>query len=112
MSEQDKSAPVEQTICLNPIHNETICSQNQDFYTHKQEPVAWMSDCDVGFKKSEFGTYPCVPLYTHPKEWVGLTDEEMKAALVSVDANTQRFPPGFKAFARAIEAKLKEKNNG
>ena len=32
-----KSAPVEQTICLNPIHNETICSQNQDFYTHKQK---------------------------------------------------------------------------
>ena len=29
MSEQDKT-PVEQTICLNPIHNETICSQNHE----------------------------------------------------------------------------------
>ena len=43
-----------------------------------QEPVAWMSDQDVGFKKSEFGATPTVPLYTTPpqREWVGLTDEE------------------------------------
>ena len=96
MSEQDKSAPVEQTICLNPIHNETICSQNQDFYTHKQEPVAWMSDCDVGFKKSEFGTYPCVPLYTHPKEWVGLTDDEIDDTIGETGRLTD--------FARAIRS--------
>ena len=44
-------------------------------------------------------------------EWVDLTDEEMKDALTSVDAETKRLPPGFRDFARAIEAKLKEKNN-
>ena len=44
--------------------------------------------------------------------WVGLTDEERKDALVSVDAETKRLPPGFKYFAGAIEAKLKEKNHG
>ena len=78
MSEQDKTAPVE------------------------QEPVAWMSDCDVGFKKSEFGTYPCVPLYTHPKQWVGLTDDEIDDTIGETGRLTD--------FARAIEAKLKEKN--
>ena len=48
----------------------------------EQEPVAWMSDHDVDFKKSSFGTYPCVPLYTAPpkREWVGLTDEERERA--------------------------------
>ena len=44
------------------------------------------------------------------REWVGLTDEEMKDALVSVDAETKRLPPGMRAFAQAIETKLKEKN--
>ena len=46
----------------------------------KQEPVAWMSSHDVGFKRSEFGDTPTVPLYTTPqpqREWVGLTDEEI-----------------------------------
>ena len=42
------------------------------------------------------------PQYQPPKrEWVGLTDEEINAA-----ASTQ----SWKSFARAIEAKLKEKN--
>ena len=31
-----------------------------------QEPVAWMSEYAVGFKKSEFGATPTVPLYTTP----------------------------------------------
>jgi hypothetical protein len=39
-----------------------------------------------------------------------LTDEEIKQALTSVDPETKRLPPGMKAFARAIEAKLKERN--
>jgi len=44
------------------------------------------------------------------RQWVGLSDDEMTDALVSVDAETKRLPPGMKAFAQAIEAKLKEKN--
>ena len=86
MSEQDKAAPVEHTICLNPVHKKTICSQNQDFYTHKQEPVAWMYTSKLAGNQryftrfqTELSTYKADkvwPLYTHPKEWVGLTDEE------------------------------------
>ena len=44
------------------------------------------------------------------REWQGLTDEEMFAALVQADPLTKRLAPGFEYFARAIEAKLKEKN--
>ena len=43
-----------------------------------------------------------VPVYLHPKEWVGLTDEEVKM-----------WRPCFKfsgELVKAIEAKLKEKN--
>ena len=65
----------------------------------KQEPVAWMHDSHVGFN---------VPLYTAPpqREWQGLTDEEITETL-------KRFGLGERAaLARAIEAKLKENNNG
>lgn len=33
----------------------------------QQEPVAWMSNHAVGFRKSEFGATPTVPLYTSPQ---------------------------------------------
>jgi len=76
MSEQDKAAPVEQTICLNPVHNETICSQNQDFYTHN----------------------------TQPKQWVGLTEEEIETIRTTGNIWTAY------DISKAVEAKLKEKN--
>jgi hypothetical protein len=44
------------------------------------------------------------------QEWVGLTDEEMFDCLAQTDGEAKRLPLGFKWFARAIEAKLKEKN--
>jgi hypothetical protein len=46
------------------------------------------------------------------RTWVGLTDEEMLDCLTPLDAEAKRLPLGFKWFAQAIEAKLKEKNNG
>jgi len=50
-----------------------------------------------------------IPLYTTPpqREWVGLTDEEMQAV---VDA--QLLVSNINVYFKAIEAKLKEKNNG
>lgn len=35
-----------------------------------------------------------------------LTDEKIKDILVSIDPDTKRLPPGFRDFARAIEAAL------
>lgn len=52
------------------------------------------------------------------RTWVGLTDKEMLEALRVVDAGSAvtlltgrpEMPPAFIVFARAIEARLKEKN--
>ena len=74
---------------------------------HKQEPVGYFSVNDYGRWEENEGTYG-EPLYTAPpKQWVGLTDEEINSVCYKRDwtaswTNT--------SFARAIEAKLKEKN--
>jgi hypothetical protein len=49
------------------------------------------------------------PLYTTPpqRNWQGLTDEEIMSLL----PGAVRLPPGWSETVRAIEAKLKEKNN-
>jgi hypothetical protein len=44
------------------------------------------------------------------RNWQRLTDEEMFNCLAQTDGEAKRLPLGFKWFAEAIEAKLKEKN--
>ena len=83
----------------------------------KPEPIAWISKESL-YRLSKGGnsngTVPVhvkqsiasnTPLYTAPpqREWQGLTDEEI-----------QQMSKGgtFYDFARAVEAKLKDKNNG
>ena len=44
------------------------------------------------------------------RTWVGLTKDQMLEILREIDPETQRLPIGFRMFADAIEAKLKEKN--
>jgi hypothetical protein len=79
-----------------------------------QEPVAVVS----GYYGGQCVVLPTNParlfnsgtaFYTAPpaaqKPWVGLTDEEIEAIPL-------RQPNGFAGFARAVEAKLKEKNHG
>ena len=77
-----------------------------------QEPVAWMrEDGQRVTTASDRHNYPdyetrySIPLYTHPPQrtWVGLTDEEVWSACDGVDGSVPRY-------AKAIEAKLKEKN--
>jgi hypothetical protein len=88
----------------------------------QQEPVAWITDGGKGelwwYQSSKFdeegnliGPNPDdIPLYTtSPKrEWVGLTDEE----IWSNGSRLSLSERGIREFARAIEAKLKEKNGG
>ena len=73
----------------------------------EQEPVAWMSQGgDVARSKrylEKMGFSNPIPLYTAPTPRKPLTDEEIKAALVSTDPETKRLPNGFRAFARTIE---------
>ena len=62
--------------------------------------------CSHGWLRGE----QCEICNAPKREWVGLTDEDCLAALISVDSLTARLPIGFKLFARAIETKLKERN--
>ena len=79
----------------------------------EQEPVAWISEGgDVSRSKrymDEMG-FKCNPLYTAPaRQWVGLTDEEINSVCYKRDWTA---PWTDVTFARAIEAKLREKNHG
>ena len=89
----------------------------------EQDPVAW------GVDWGKAGDIPCVSIikrlpdggigvvaveyapysYTAPpkRKWVGLTDEEIGTIAYNVNPLD-----GIRQFSRAIEAKLKEKNNG
>ena len=79
----------------------------------KQKPVAWWNP-----KKDTVSCDPvhrhhpdCTPLYTKPpkREWVSLSDEEISEIAKKLFAFT--YDIGIvHPFARAIEAKLKEKN--
>ena len=77
----------------------------------EQEPVAWHEPDSFGnvttYKKWALEN-GWKPLYTAPpkREWVGLTDEEIDAAVKSCNTLDT-----YKYF-RAIEAKLKDKNSG
>lgn len=79
-------------------------------------PVCWMNVNDID--KTDWKVWAhgkptiSMPLFASPpqREWQGLTDEEVFAALVAVDGNTKRLAPGFVAFYCAIEAALKAKN--
>ena len=79
----------------------------------QQEPVAWISEGgDVSRSKrymDEMG-FKCNPLYTAPsKQWVGLTDAEVSEIIDREIGFNSCWGPE-EAFARAIEAKLREKN--
>jgi hypothetical protein len=86
----------------------------------EQEPVAWITNGGKGelwwHQSSKFdeegnliGPNPDdIPLYTAPpKQWVGLTDQEINSVCYKRDWTA---PWTNTTFARAIEAKLREKN--
>jgi hypothetical protein len=77
-----------------------------------QEPVAWMvytqngvsvyvTDNPVDIQDGQ----RALPLYAAPRQWVGLTDEEIKEIV-----HTYPRPMGPLNFARAVEQRLKEMN--
>jgi hypothetical protein len=78
-------------------------------YEPAKEPVAWEQFYpDMG--KPQL-TPPQGIYYTPPQRtWVGLTDEEIKR-IGKLDLDSNYFGLWYD-FAKAIEAKLKEKNNG
>jgi hypothetical protein len=95
---------------------EALNIANCDLKQTEQEPVAWMYENDV--TKAYFETkesslvleYGCkeTPLYTHPKQWQGLTDDEVDDFMFqSCDAEN-----GYSItdLIRLVEQSLKDKN--
>jgi len=55
-------------------------------------------------------TQPDIPLYTHPKQWQGLSDDEIWDIANFLGKNKEWDYPVM--FAKTIEKVLREKNNG
>lgn len=93
--------------------------QYKDAYGQpEQEPVAWQFMNGSSFRKRRPDDFSDLasdglpywrPLFTTPPQrpWVGLTDEDIGDAYVAWDDTNGA---SFADFARAIEAKLKQKN--
>ena len=86
-------------------------------YEPAQEPVAWIWEKEDGYTSIEthslddedmknVGVKSIKPLYAKP-QFIGLTDDEI--VLISADCASSHQHMDIQ-FARAIEAKLKEKN--
>ena len=92
----------------------------------EQEPVAWRYKIcreywtysekypDKEFAGDAWERWQVTPLYTAPpsKPWVSLSDEDITRATGEVYGNIFKAPQKTLSFAKAIEAALKEKNNG
>jgi hypothetical protein len=89
--------------------NKAITAIKQALAAPVQEPVAWMQSDEVHISlwKDDYHT---IPLYTAPpaaqRQWVGLSQDELDAMF----SNTIKGKKLVNWVARAIEAKLKEKN--
>ena len=90
-----------------------LTNENARLKAQQQEPVAWIEHGSnevpsiVVWERGGSGHY--TPLYTSPptsKPWVGLTDEE----LADIAMQSGAYDGQLRDFARAIEAKLREKN--
>ena len=75
-----------------------------------QEPVAWMNRegtyVEFSNKTTVYGSHT-IPLYTHPKEWQGLSDDEIWNIANFLGKNKEWDYPVM--FAKTIEQALKEK---
>jgi hypothetical protein len=75
----------------------------------EQEPVCFLRETSWSYEIAPWDDPNGIPVYTAPpkKEWVGLTDEEIQAERHKLDTTAGWT---YDHFARAIEAKLKDKN--
>ena len=106
----------------NPNLHSAECFEDYEKATGmaQQEPYAWefagtifhdREEVFAWFERGDVSSAPPVALYTRPqaREWVGLTDDEVSEILDDVIGFNSCWGPETE-FARAIEAKLKEKN--
>jgi hypothetical protein len=113
--EINKLSVGENAICL-PAEIDGAMDALRAAIEQAQEPVAWMHpswiDPDTrGWESDSFNAIPIegwVPVFTAPRQWQGLTDEQFETMAEKYVTNC--YFDTLK-FARAIEAKLKEKNS-
>ena len=95
--------------------SEAIAVVEKALAQSKQKPVAWkLPDKNVVFWEDTkevdkyHGFEPTIPLFPHPQRtWVGLTNNDLQPI---AEEYRILFGSWVHDFARAIEAKLKEKN--
>jgi hypothetical protein len=84
-----------------------------------QEPVAFSNADEMQELKDGMSTCymykerlnaDCIPLYTHPHQWQGLTDDEVRE--IRERYRGDDWLEGFWKFYHDVEQALKEKNNG
>jgi hypothetical protein len=78
------------------------------------EPVAWYWSKGIEFTIAFEEMDGHAPLYLHPpqREWHGLTENEKELLWDEAVEGREHFCSQYGNFADALEAKLKEKNNG
>jgi phage terminase small subunit len=88
-------------------NNEAIKACKEALEQPAQEPksVGFIRDL-ISIDKDGIETYKVTPVYTHPHQWQGLTDDEIENIL------HKHYPDEWEDFAHAIEQALKEKNHG
>jgi len=105
------STPFAHALEYYEFRNKAIKDIESELAKPEQEPVGrfiYVVDSDAWVQ--DYSNTIGQPLYTAPsrQEWVGLTDEEILDLWIANHKDTG----ATDAFARAIEAKLKEKNDG
>jgi hypothetical protein len=110
--EQPAQEPVS-CHCGNPAFNlQSLTHTKTKCFQHSlQNPVAWTDEYEMFLEfdkeilcdKAVCKEHEAIPLYTHPKQWQGLTDDETDAIIKEKDGV-------FGAVVRAVEQALKDKN--
>ena len=117
--ERVMGVPAQFWLAREAQYREHLSRQRSAEVSREQEPVAWIQSNHL--QLAQRGPFSCrveptqrhpdfVPLYTHPprREWRGLSEEEINAEMPY--CHNEFDLAEFKDFARAIEAKLKERN--
>ena len=76
------------------------------------EPVAWIDkhgNIDTGWD-AILDSEGWTPLYTHPAQWIGLTEDEVRKSLGADEKYWAESKLWIVSLARAIELALKKKN--
>jgi len=79
-----------------------------------QKPVAfkWKGELFTPGEIEMLDVDDAVPLYEHPRQWVGLTNDELEEVFPAIAAYHPANKTLYRSIARAIEAELKGKNSG